>query len=297
MTAQARGRQDAAGRFGVRPGLPGPLSRFWPDPDPGRLRAAGHAWHTAAGRIERMNAHLDQVIASLTDSSRGEDVTTIDGFWAPVHLGGDQHTVLGGLRMICTGQGDACDKFAATADPGHHLIKLALGVGIAIIGTTAAGFLLTVVTLGGSDAAAGAADVAEAEAALAPVATEVAAQSSPRPPLPLPAIWPPRSRSPLTPCPRSSWSKQKPPKPAPPSKTSWPGRKASRQRRARPPRARAREPHRRPGRARTDELPSEPPEVQVPDRAAPSCLARRRQWVLEPWRCTIRGLLVHQCRR
>jgi hypothetical protein len=60
-----------------------------------------------------MNAHLDQVIASLADSSRGDDVTAIEGFWAAVHRGGDPHTLLGGLRMICTAQGDACDMFAA----------------------------------------------------------------------------------------------------------------------------------------------------------------------------------------
>jgi hypothetical protein len=78
-----------------RPGLPGPLTRLWPDADPGKLRAAGHSWHLTAGGIERMNAHLDHVIASLADSSRGDDVTAIEGFWAAVHRGGDPHTVMG----------------------------------------------------------------------------------------------------------------------------------------------------------------------------------------------------------
>jgi hypothetical protein len=78
--------------------------------------------------------------------------------------------------MICTAQGDACDMFAAAVDDGHRLMEEALGgVGIAIIATRAAGILLTVFTSGGSDAAAAAADVAEAEAALTPVAAEVAA--------------------------------------------------------------------------------------------------------------------------
>jgi hypothetical protein len=118
-----------------------------------------------------VGARLSSVIGSLTDTNSGRDITAIDGFWSRVYRIGDPHTVLAGLAELCLAIGAACDRYADAVDQARSRISWALAAaGIAVGLTTAVGIVLTIVTLGGSDAGAAAADTAEAAAILAPEA-------------------------------------------------------------------------------------------------------------------------------
>ncbi len=157
-------------------GLPGPLAKFWPNADTGKVRAAARAWHTAADAIDGINGRANTAIAGLTASPDDDNGKAINEFWNDVYNRDDPKTVLAGMYHICKALGDACDKYAKSVDDAHDKMKNALiGAGIAVGLTTLAGAALSIFTLGGSDAAAGAADAAEAEAILGPIAAETAA--------------------------------------------------------------------------------------------------------------------------
>jgi hypothetical protein len=157
-------------------GLPGPLAKYWPNADTGKVRAAARAWHTAAEAIGGINGRADTAMTGLTSTSDDDSAQAIREFWAGVYRAGDPRTVLDGMHHICVALGDACDKYAKSVDDVHDRMKAALiGAGVAIAVITAAGVLLTVFTGGASDAAAAAGDAATAEAVLEPIAAEAAA--------------------------------------------------------------------------------------------------------------------------
>jgi hypothetical protein len=147
--------------------LPGPLKKFWPDADTGKLRAAASAWHAAAQSIDSVSWSAQAAIDSI---NTGDDTAqAITDFWGRVFTAGDQHTLLAGLEQVCQALGDACDKYAQAVDDAHSKMEDALaGAGIAMGITTIIGILGTPFTGGGSDAGAAAADTAEAGAILGP---------------------------------------------------------------------------------------------------------------------------------
>lgn len=157
-------------------GLPGPLAKYWPNADTGKVRGAAKAWHTAAEAINGINGRANGAMTGLTSASDDDSSKAINDFWGDVYRAGDPRTVLAGMHQICKALGDACDKYAKSVDDAHGKMKNALiGAGIAIGLTTVVGVALTIFTGGGSDAAAGAADAAEAEAILGPIAEETVA--------------------------------------------------------------------------------------------------------------------------
>jgi hypothetical protein len=157
-------------------GLPGPLAKFWPNANTDKVRAAGKAWHTAANTINGINGRANGAMLGFTSTSHDDSSQAIDEFWGGVYKDGDPKTVLAGMHEICQALGDACDKYAKSVDDAHGRIKNALiGAGIAVGLTTIVGVALTIFTGGGSDAAAGAADAAEAEAILGPIVEETVA--------------------------------------------------------------------------------------------------------------------------
>jgi hypothetical protein len=155
--------------------LPGPLAKFWPNADTGKVRAVGRAWHAAATDIDGINGRVNGTISGLNTGKNDDTTEAINDFWSTVYQPGNSRTILAGAQQICKALGDACDRYAETIDAAHSKMKSALvGAGIAIGLTTAIGIGLSIFTLGGSDAAAAEADAAEAEAILGPIAAETA---------------------------------------------------------------------------------------------------------------------------
>jgi hypothetical protein len=148
--------------------LPGPLKKFWPDADTGKLRSAASAWRAAAQSIDTTSWEAQGAIDSI---STGDDTAqAITQFWGQTFTPGDQRTLLAGLEAVCNALGDACDKYAQAVDDAHSKMKDALAATGIVVGiTTIIGILATPFTLGGSDAAAGAADTAEAAGILGPI--------------------------------------------------------------------------------------------------------------------------------
>lgn len=155
--------------------LPGPLARFWPNADTGKVRAVASAWHAAASDIDGINARVNGTIAGLKTWQTDDTTAAIDDFWGTVYQPGNPRTVLVGTQQICKALGDACDTYAGSVDAAHSKMKSALvKAGIAIGVTTAIGIGLSFLTFGASDAVAGEADAAEAGAILGPIAAETA---------------------------------------------------------------------------------------------------------------------------
>jgi hypothetical protein len=155
--------------------LPGPLAKYWPNADVGKLRSAARAWHAAAGTVQDVGGKLNATINGLSTAA-GSDSHAIGDFWGKVYKSGNPHTVLAGLYELCESLGDSCDRYATAVEHARSQMKGALvGAGIAIGVTTAIGILGSIVTLGGSDAGAAAADAAEAAAILGPIAEDAAA--------------------------------------------------------------------------------------------------------------------------
>jgi pretoxin HINT domain-containing protein len=154
--------------------LPGPLSKFWPNAHTDKLRAAATAWHNTAQAVATVTGTARGAIVSLESS---DDTThAINGFWSKVYTSGDNNTVLAGTYQICQSLGDACGKYADAIDNKRSDIKdKMIGAGFAVGVTSIIGILGTVFTGGGSDAAAGALDVAEVSAIVGDVAAETAA--------------------------------------------------------------------------------------------------------------------------
>jgi hypothetical protein len=148
--------------------LPGPLKKFWPDADTGKLRSAAQAWNTMAQRIDSISWTVQGAIDSV---ATGDDTAqAITEFWAQTFSPGNQRTLLAGLEQVCRSLGDACGKYAQAVDDAHSKMKDALAAtGIAVGITTILGILGTPFTFGGSDAAAAEADTAEAAGILGPM--------------------------------------------------------------------------------------------------------------------------------
>jgi hypothetical protein len=154
--------------------LPGPLARFWPNAHTDKVRAAGAAWHNAAASVGALSGDAQSSLASL--EADDDTAQAINGFWSQVYSPGDSRTVLAGTQLICKSLGDACDTYANAVDSKRSQVEhVMMGAGIAVGVTTALGVLGTIFTLGGSDAAAGGADVAEVTAMVGDVAAELSA--------------------------------------------------------------------------------------------------------------------------
>ena len=155
--------------------LPGPLAKYWPNADVGKLRSAAHAWYAAAKTVQDVGGKLNATMNGLTTAA-GSDSHAIADFWGKIYKPGNPHTVLAGLYELCKALGDSCDRYATAVEQARNRMKGALvGTGIAVGVTTVAGILGSIFTLGASDAGAAAADAAEAAAILGPIAEDAAA--------------------------------------------------------------------------------------------------------------------------
>ena len=137
-------------------GLPGPLSRLWPNASVDGLNEAASVWRSAAKEIHTIGDWLHWTIGTITDTSSGADIDAMFGYfekiWTPAGGG-----LLGKLEASCTAMASACEEYASKVNGARTKMKwelAAAGVGVTI--TTVGGVLLTPVTGGGSDAGAAA---------------------------------------------------------------------------------------------------------------------------------------------
>ncbi|MFL6120574.1 hypothetical protein [Actinophytocola sp.] len=153
--------------------VPDWLAKYWPNGDPDKLRDAAKAWRTARDGVDDVTTALQGAVTGITDYNDADDIAAMGEFWDSLAKPGDRKAVLTGLHDACDDIAKACDAYAKAIDDARDNLKTALAeAGIAVALTTVVGILLTPFTLGGSDAAAGAADAAEVAAIAGPLVEE-----------------------------------------------------------------------------------------------------------------------------
>ncbi|NYD43093.1 scabin-related ADP-ribosyltransferase [Nocardioides panaciterrulae] len=136
----------------------------WPNADTGELRSAGQAWQDAARSLMTVTGQCDEAVA-LLGAQRTPEAPHAQ---AAVRRLGD---LVGQLSRQYSSLGQACARYADHVDSAReqstHIMEGVLA-GLAI--TAVVGIGLTLVTFGGSDAAAAAAASAEVAAGAEEVA-------------------------------------------------------------------------------------------------------------------------------
>ncbi|MDQ0910359.1 hypothetical protein QFZ22_006344 [Streptomyces canus] len=154
------------------------IGKFWPQGDPDKLRAASRVWASCATLIDDAQVNASRHAADVEQECSGEAFDKFHAYAAGLYTGRPQSgtqtsaslPLMENISASCRLLQKACDDYADAIDTCRDtLIGLATAAGIITVG----GVLLTVFTLGASDAAAGAADAALA--ADAAVAAEVLA--------------------------------------------------------------------------------------------------------------------------
>ncbi|MGH3773369.1 MAG: hypothetical protein ACRDRW_18575 [Pseudonocardiaceae bacterium] len=161
-------------------GLPGPLSKYWPNGHQDMLRRAADALRTASSDLQNLGNALHGAVNSITDSNSSASVDAMAEFWSLIWTDGQNTKApLSAAHQACDQLAQFCEKYADAIDKAHSSIEDALvGAGIAICVTSLIGGLFTLVTGGASDVAAAELDVAEASAILGPAMAEFTTEVS-----------------------------------------------------------------------------------------------------------------------
>ncbi|MFG2825316.1 restriction endonuclease fold toxin-2 domain-containing protein [Kitasatospora sp. NPDC048365] len=156
------------------------IGKFWPQGDPERLRHAGEVWARCASLIDdaQVNAgrHAAEVMAQCTGAAFDAFAAYAATVYAARPHGGKDVAsslpLMENTSAACREMQSICVQYADAIETCRNTL---IGLGVAAGVITAAGIILTVFTLGGSDAAAVAADAAlAADAAVAVEALAVA---------------------------------------------------------------------------------------------------------------------------
>jgi hypothetical protein len=160
------------------------IGRFWPQGDTGKLRSAAQVWSSAARLIDQAQSNAGQHALPVVSECSGAAFTAFQQYAATVYTGSPHGgtdisaslPLLENLSAACRLLQKQCEGYADAIDHCKHVIEgLATAAGLIAVG----GILLTVVTFGGSDEGAGAADsVIVSEAAAAAEALEAGEASS-----------------------------------------------------------------------------------------------------------------------
>lgn len=149
------------------------IGKFWPQGSPDKLRAAAGVWQHAAALIDDAQRNAEQHAAPITVYCSGDAITAFNSYVRRIYAADPSgNTVIDAgqplmenLSAGCRQMQRICEQYADAIDDCRHTL-IGLGVAAGII--TTAGVLLTIFTLGGSDAAAAAGDAAlAADAAVA----------------------------------------------------------------------------------------------------------------------------------
>ncbi|MCA1222544.1 WXG100-like domain-containing protein [Streptomyces sp. 8L] len=158
--------------------VPSALAKYWPNGHQDRLRDAAKAYRTASKALKGLGSTLHGQVTSLTDNNSDDSVHAMAAFWAKIWQdgAGTGKAPLSAAHHACDQLATACDTFAGAIDQAHDSAEDTLAAAGILLGvTTVVGAMLSVVTLGGSDVAAGAVDSAEAGALLGGVEAEAEA--------------------------------------------------------------------------------------------------------------------------
>jgi Restriction endonuclease fold toxin 2 len=155
------------------------IGRFWPQGSPDKLRATAQVWAKCASLIDDAQANAGRHTAPIKAHCSGEAFDRFFEYAATVYTASPQGgTAVGaGAPLLenvsagCRLMHNMCNDYADAIDMCRTIL-IGLGIGAGLI--AAGGLLLTIVTLGGSDVAAGAGEAAlAAEAAAAAEALAV----------------------------------------------------------------------------------------------------------------------------
>jgi hypothetical protein len=162
------------------------IGKFWPQGDPDKLRHAAQVWRRCATLVDDAQCNAAQHDAAVMQHCTGAAFDAFKDYAATIYTGRPHEgtaisasaPLMENIAAACRLMGTKCHDYAqATDDCRSTLIGLGVGAGLITLG----GVLLTVVTLGGSDLAAGAGDAAlaaEAAAAAETLATTEASAAS-----------------------------------------------------------------------------------------------------------------------
>jgi restriction endonuclease fold toxin 2 of polymorphic toxin system len=149
------------------------VGKFWPQGNPDQLRAAAQVWTKAGELIDDAQANAYFQCAPIIEFCKGDAIDAFLAYKATVFTAppsggtavGPTQALMENISAACRLLANACNSYASAIDGVRNTITdLAVGAGIITVG----GIILSIFTLGGSDAAAGAGDGAlAAEAATA----------------------------------------------------------------------------------------------------------------------------------
>ena len=148
------------------------LAKYWPQGDDGKLDQAAAAFEAAQRSLTSLGEDAQACVNGLLASNMSPALTDFSGVWTKVWAYGGGS--MGQATDACGSLASACRQFASSIRSAHHKLEaIAAAVGV----VTTAGVLLTVFTVGLSDAGAAALD-AEIAGDAAVVASEFAVEVS-----------------------------------------------------------------------------------------------------------------------
>jgi Restriction endonuclease fold toxin 2 len=155
------------------------IGKFWPQGDPDKLRHAAQVWDRCASLIDTAQGNGAQHAAPVVEHCSGEAFDAFAKYAGTIYAGkthggtdvSDSAPLMENISAACRRMRNACNDYADAIDTCRGTL-IAIGVGAGLV--TTAGVLLSIFTLGGSNAAAAAGDAAlagEAAAAAETLAT------------------------------------------------------------------------------------------------------------------------------
>jgi hypothetical protein len=145
---------------------------WWPAADPAKLRASAGAWRRLADDVEGVSRVASQAALQLSSQNQSEAVSAFEAYWAQRWTGGSG--CLPAVAEAARGLSAALDNYAGAVEKAQLRIKeLIAAVATAVV----IGAVLTVVTIGVSDLAAGAV-AGSLVAAAAAVGVELSAEAA-----------------------------------------------------------------------------------------------------------------------
>lgn len=151
------------------------IGKFWPQGDPDKLQAAANVWAQCAELIDDAQCNAARHAAHVNEECSGKAFDAFHDYASKIytshpHGGKDVSPSLPLMENISASCRRMHDIFKDYADAIDTCRNTLIGLGVAAGLVTVAGAVLTVFTLGGSDAAAGAGDAALAGEAAAAAA-------------------------------------------------------------------------------------------------------------------------------
>jgi hypothetical protein len=154
-TSSQSGQGDAGKQFHKFAGL------FWPQGDPGQLRQAAQAWRAAARSLRDAGSASQAAAGQVQALNQGPAIDAFGRYWGKWQGGGGYFEVTAGA---CEQMATALEHYASAIDQARQRVEEIAATAATVIGI---GIVLTVVTVGISDAAAGAASAGLVAAAAA----------------------------------------------------------------------------------------------------------------------------------